>query len=495
MNPRNLHCHRLVTIVLSVLLLHLPLSPRILAQQDPSRPTTMIRPSQSKLDDTTLSDRTNMDNEPPGETEAIQVVASDGPPLSSGAHKNLFYLPIIFPAASNNSCDYVLSPSSVIYYGNSTPPGSVICLQAGTYDGVVFRNLRGTAENPITITNLDGQVRVTGPRLEIRNCQHVHLSGAGAPEIEYGIHADRAWVHVYEKLADIEIDHIEISNQRLSVDEPYDPDHETTDIHIHDNYLHCSPGGYPSTVMYIGRAHYDQHPGQYVMRRVEIDHNIFDGADGRALKVSGIVEDCNVHHNWINDALRRPQNTLREAVAIVHGCAIDFHSNIIQQCPGYGVSIDETYFSHYIYNNLIVNTGQGGEYQDALITWQGNSHVFNNTIVGARRHGIAFSRWTDNSFAFNNVILDTGGDPIRQDMSPSSNFHHNHTKDDGYTQLNYGFADPTNGDFHLTSACGGLDAGANSGLVSDLDDTPRPMGTRYDIGCYEHNPNELPPRP
>ena len=369
------------------------------------------------------------------------------------------------------------------------PPGTVICLSSGDYDGILIENLRGTAERPVVIRNHGGRVRIVKGELALRNCQHVQLTGTGTPGLTYGIHAYQAWVHVYETPLGIEIDHIEVEDNSLSVKDNTDPDHTVSDVHIHHNYLHCSPGGYQATVMYIGHANYHLHPGQYVMRRVEIDHNIIDGADGRALKVTSIVEGCSVHHNYITNIVRVPDAVdlgRDTAILISRGTRARVFNNIISNSGGRGIVGLDPYFGSLIYNNLIVNTGQHEQYADAFITWDGGYELFNNTIIGVRRHGIAFPESASDNYAFNNIVLDTGGAPIRQGGSPDSNVSHNLTDDDGYASANFGFVDYQKGDYRLTEHCPAVDAGVEPShrLSFDLDDSPRPVG-EYDVGAFE----------
>ncbi|MCA9428078.1 MAG: hypothetical protein KC994_23570, partial [Candidatus Omnitrophica bacterium] len=46
------------------------------------------------------------------------------------------------------------------------------------------------------------------------------------------------------------------------------------------------------------------------------------------------------------------------------------------------------------------------------------------------------------------------------------------------------FVDPENGDFHLQAASPCIDAGTDTGLTTDFDGNPRPIG-RFDMGAFE----------
>jgi hypothetical protein len=181
------------------------------------------------------------------------------------------------------------------------------------------------------------------------------------------------------------------------------------------------------------------------------------------------------------------------AIMINENSAGDVYSNTIIDCKAAGIAVDDSTYHHNIYNNLLVDCGQShtDSQEDAIIVWGDKCSIFNNTIIGANRYGIALvgGPSNTNNEAYNNVILETASDPIRQDGSPDEDFHHNHTKDGTYTSANYGFVDPASGDYHLTGMSAALDAGADSGPMIDLDGNRRPLGTTYDVGCYERDPS------
>ena len=378
-------------------------------------------------------------------------------------------------------CTIVLNPGSVQYDGGGVSPGAVICLEAGNYTKIAFRDLQGTAEKPITIRNDGGQVRGWDPNQEFylcRDCSHIRLTGTGAPGAEYGFYF-RSPVKIYGHSHHIEVDHIEMDGARLSVKDTLDPDFEMTDIRIHHCYMHDSPNAF-----YLGVSGYHEHPGEFISRRVEVDHNLFENNGGRALKVTGIVEDCIIHDNVIRDAVTDGANA---ALAISEGTKAEVYNNVIVGSGGCGILMNNSPFSARIYNNLLVETGGGsGGYVDAILAWSDNNMVYNNTIIGAGRYGVAFrcSECRGNE-AFNNIIIGTAGDSIAQGGSPDANFYHNLTKEAGYTVENLRFVEPARGDYHLVEDSPAIDAGGDGYPPYDLDGVGRPQGTAADVGAYE----------
>jgi hypothetical protein len=255
------------------------------------------------------------------------------------------------------------------------------------------------------------------------------------------------------------------------------------DVHIHHNYLH----DLGAEGLYVGSSGYASHPGDYVMRRVNIHHNTLINT-GEPIQVASCVEDCKVHHNYIEKAnpLGSAVNHTVSAIAVAPGANSVIYNNVIIDCEGAGILLNTT-FPTTIYNNLIVDTGYvlTTEAPDAILCMSTWNTIYNNTIITAHRHGIRFPAWATHDYVYNNIILDTGDDSIRKGGNPEASFHHNLTKEGGYTPANFGFVDPANGDYHLTEGSPAVDAGVDSGLGSDFDGRSRPVGAYYDVGAYE----------
>ena len=55
------------------------------------------------------------------------------------------------------------------------------------------------------------------------------------------------------------------------------------------------------------------------------------------------------------------------------------------------------------------------------------------------------------------------------------------------------FVNPGGYDFHLPASSPAVDQGTNAGVTADLEGSPRPSGSGYDIGAYEYQAGGLPP--
>jgi len=136
--------------------------------------------------------------------------------------------------------------------------------------------------------------------------------------------------------------------------------------------------------------------------------------------------------------------------------------------------------SYYIYNNTLSGGAVGMSATSAVRTpGLDNTHILNNIISGA-----------DNNYSI--VLLLADGGCAEYDYNC-----HNGTKPDGYDDALYGsnslletdplFIDPSGtSTFQLQSTSPCIDAGDTiSGVTLDLMGRHRPMGSAYDIGCYE----------
>jgi len=177
-----------------------------------------------------------------------------------------------------------------------------------------------------------------------------------------------------------------------------------------------------------------------------------------------------------------------------------------------------------VFNNLIFNNhnaqGIALFQQDGAISTQG-AKIFNNTIIvpADGRWGILVRDDANvGTQIYNNIILNfhawRGCIAVDNPTQFTSDYNILHNKMsasgdgsaiplaqwqalgfDTHSQLADPladiFEDPANGDYHLADNSQAIDAGTalvNSSVPNDLDGTPRPLGTAFDIGAYEFVP-------
>ena len=90
------------------------------------------------------------------------------------------------------ACTYTVQPSQWFVDGTNIPAGSVICIPAGTRGALLLKNFKGTAANPIIITNKGGKVTFSTSitasyGFKAQNCQYFKILGNGEPTVNMGL--------------------------------------------------------------------------------------------------------------------------------------------------------------------------------------------------------------------------------------------------------------------------------------------------------------------
>jgi hypothetical protein len=135
------------------------------------------------------------------------------------------------------------------------------------------------------------------------------------------------------------------------------------------------------------------------------------------------------------------------------------------------------------YNNVIYNIGTaGGRLGDGIDFYGGsNNSAYNNTIYKVANRGIDVSSGASGSILRNNLSYNNG--VTNYNNSGSGTIAENNWFN-GSDPL---FTNASNGNFHLQSGSPVINAGTTVPLVTtDVEGTPRPQGSAYDIGAYEY---------
>jgi len=364
--------------------------------------------------------------------------------------------------------------------------GDTVLVADGTYAGFDFRNKNGTAANPVVfktigtnaLINLSGPIRNDG--INIENADYVVVDGFivnDMPGNGNGIRLVHAHFCVVRNCScdnnaergiftgftnDILIEHNVCTN---SVDE-------------HGIYVSNSSD---RPIVRFNTCYGNNNIG------IHMNGDLSAGGDG-------IISDAQVYGNIIYD----------------NGLAA-------------GINMDGV-LNPLIFNNLIFNnhTAQGIALfkQDGAISTQG-ARIFNNTILvpSDGRWGILVRDSSNfGTEIYNNIILNfhpwRGCIAVEDTTGFISDYNILHDKmsatGDGSTiplaqwqalgldvhsqlagTLNDIFEDAANADYHLAANSQAIDMGTaavSAFVATDLDGTPRPLGTAFDIGCYEYVP-------
>lgn len=416
-----------------------------------------------------------------------------------------------------SSCDYTVIQSGDYSALNlSAGPGNTVCIQAGTYTGLKFIGLNGTANEPIIYRNLGGQVifqNTTNNQngLNFDNCRYFKVTGTGDPNVYYGLKVAKTGsggmgITVGGKSSDCEIEHVEISNTGFAgIMAKTDPNCDSTtwrgnftmyNIKIHDNYIHDVPG----EGLYIGNSF--AAGGMTIncngVTKVVPPHNIYGlqvynnqlertGCEGIQF---GCSVDALVHDNTMVDTGISPFDVYQaNGIQIGGGSGGLCYNNTVVNARGTGIIMVGFLGNQSVFNNVIVNSGYNGIFADSRSCSIPNTYlrIANNSIIGSASDAIKLYSLIHTHEVVNNLIANpaTGkyivklGSPVI--VNERNNFK---TLDISQAQLN----NPSNGNYYPIVGSPLVNTGENLllwGISFDRDNNARPYGSTHDIGAFE----------
>lgn len=438
----------------------------------------------------------------------------------------------IYKSRAQTVCNFTIGLSTSLIDGRITPynqirPGNTICLTAGLRVPLQFRNIQGTAENPITIINSGGQVIINSSSgwygFWFLNSKHFRLTGTGSSD-KYGIYIQRSQYNgiIFQKKTDnFEFDHIRIDQvdgtesamgiqgQTMATSTPdYDYNNDglvnSLDLVTRENYTQQNflvhdnliDGGLGQNkiqmAIYLGNSNYLEGVDgmmQPVVRGMYIYNNVFANTGFKTAQFGSAVENLKIYNNSISNCCNDPSATQLTTLNINPGSTnAEIYNNLIVSPRANGITFMGE--GGRIYNNIILRAGRSGTYYDngIYVLHKGypnynNLNIFNNTIVNPVSYAIVFdtdSRGTDNRIQ-NNIIVQSGG-------------YYFDTATNGFTKSNNTlttnisnvlFKDAVNDDYHLTTGSPAINSGVDVGVQTDFDGISRPQGSAYDIGAFE----------
>jgi gliding motility-associated-like protein len=421
-------------------------------------------------------------------------------------------------------CNFVvgLSATETSFDGiaKGVKPGDKICFTSGTRTGIGFKNITGTPDNPVIITNMcDGKVLLQAPpnwgnAVETINCSYIRFTGSGNPNEQYGIEIRGAvhGINFHELSTNFEVDHLRVNfvggvGIVAKTDPTCDPkawrgNFTMRDCRFHDNYI--SDTG--NEGFYIGNSHADGgvtktcNGSSILIQEHEVDgiqvyDNILRNIGNEAIQV-GAATNAVIHHNnaYNFGAANNPQH--QTGIQVGNGTQLaKVYNNIIDTGTGYGIY--EQGGGGTIYNNIFANTLLGGIIlQDLAIDWApAGFTIVNNTFINCKDFGVLmFSENPKPSYYYNNIVVGQNQATYKyvNFNNPSKNLwiESNNLRTQDISTVK--FVNPAAKDYHLLAGSAAIDGGKDLtafGIGFDLDEKTRPKGSGYDIGAYEFQPN------
>ncbi|AKT41564.1 right-handed parallel beta-helix repeat-containing protein [Chondromyces crocatus] len=416
--------------------------------------------------------------------------------------------------AGNCGCDHQITPGTTAVNGTALgiQPGHVVCVMAGDYEFIRFREIRGTAASPVIIKNCGGivQVRNTDRAYAIDfqgSSRHFHLTGTGDAFAPYGFRVSAPVRNPYpgvglwflDKSTDYEVDHIEVYETGFAgVMSKTDPlcdgsaDQGTfvqKNVHLHHLWVHDTGG----EGLYIGSTQSNGHTitcnGQQQTRQphylegIEVDHLLVEDTEWDGMQIGMAREGCSVHDNIIRRVGSAGVQYQQQGLQIGGYSACDIRRNILSDGPAIGVIVLGAY-STTVADNVIARFNEAAIYANMNITADGIRYRFvHNTILDHPGTALrVFGAALEQAVAWNNLIVGAPGSVTASNdvaWSAEGNLFVD-------TTAEAGFVDAARDDYHLVGTSSARGAGidrSSEGFTLDLDGLLR--ATPPAVGAYE----------
>jgi hypothetical protein len=437
----------------------------------------------------------------------------------ASGHRNL--------SCDPSDCDRVVAPRDgqvVLTSGGTSPvlPGARVCIQASAtpYNfRVLLEDLRGTAENPIEITNCGGQVvfsRVRGP-IEAHRSVHFKVLGNGSTSAVYGIKLVSSLndaVKIRYRSRDFEVAWVEFDDnggtavkaksEERGADVVTGQPFVQTGTHLHHLRSNRTER---HEAMYIGAT--GCQPNLAVenfpdapLEDVLIHDNMLLDSGADALQVGCASGDVRIYSNYVRTAGYRPfasGGSQRHGIQvgpsstgkIYQNWVEDTQSDCLHAAGGHPDGL-------FIYNNVLTNCPHAAYLNDRLQS-SVNVVIANNTIRTTSGQAFRSSGWhrTNRAPQFNihnNLIVGaSAASAIVYDDNatpqPLTTLYGVVETAQLYfaSDAQAGFGDASSSDYRLRADSPARDAGVDTGafgVVTDLRGLTRYVP--YDVGALEY---------
>jgi hypothetical protein len=419
-----------------------------------------------------------------------------------------------------STCTYVVPSNTYKVDGQALglKPGAVICLSsANQYKNIVFVNINGTAEQPITITNCGGTVNInaTGKSfgLKTEKSKYFRITGSSAATYGIKIYGSSLGVTLDYLSTNFEVDHIETYNIGFAgIMAKTDPtcDDATIrgnftmrDISLHHNYVHDTGG----EGFYVGNSFYNEGVNNatcgvrmpHAIEGAKIFNNVVKNSGWEGIQVGSATVGAAIYNNTIENYGTKNVNNQRNGLQIGEGTGGLCYNNYIKSGPGNGMVVLGL-GDNVIHDNVIVNAGSHGIFCDERYTPGPGFKFLNNTIVSPSLDGIRiYADLVPMNVIMNNIIVKPGSygtyasprttaDAYVYKLSSAVKLtmSNNYFTQDITTVK---FSDPTTFNYRLLSGSPAINKGGSiSGysIATDFYQQSRIKGTTIDIGAAEY---------
>lgn len=416
------------------------------------------------------------------------------------------------------ACTYMVPPDKGTIDGIALglKPGSTICLNSAfKYGTLIFKNIVGTEEKPIIITNYGGIAKIKATNkwyaFKTHRSKHFRITG-GSIDGTYGINIQGGIMGLTLEFlsTNFEVDHVEISNVNFAgIIAKTDPNcNDSTirenftmyNVSLHDNYVHETGG----EGLYVGNSFYDGMVREcgirlpHEIRGLKIFNNVVNNAGWEAIQVGCAIEGAEIYNNSINNYGLSNKQFQNNGIQIGAGTGGLVYNNLIKKGTGNGMIIMGT-GDNIIYNNIIIDAGSNGVFCDERFTPGEGFKFLNNTIINPKIDGIRlYAERVPMNTIVNNIIANPGShDSYIAPRSPSDAFVYLESPEVKVELSNnlfvnnvdlINFVNPLENNYRLKSNSGAIDSGKDISRYKidyDFYQAKRLKGLAYDIGASE----------
>ncbi len=420
-----------------------------------------------------------------------------------------------------SKCDFFVSISNESFGFDGeelgVKPGDIICLDGAIeyVRPILFKNIKGTEDNPVIITNCNGQAKINLPgrsyAIGTNYSEHFRITGTGDPDVEYGISitgVNGRGVDLNLLSSNFEIDHLEIFDIGFAGimaktdpncnDETIRGNYTMRDVSFHHNYVHDVGG----EGFYIGNSFYEKGSSKDCGRRlphdivnIKVYSNILRNTGWEGIQVGSAIQGAEIFNNDIENYGQANKANQRNGIQLGEGTGGLCYNNRIVNGNGNGLNV-LGYGDNVIFNNLIVNPKRNGVFCDTRFS-PGEGFIFiNNTIINPGFDGLKIYAFDLNNKAFNNIVVNPGNYDVYESDKTSSVGEDAFISHGEKTELSNNFFTrdinevqfQSNSNFDIKSNSPVIDAGidvSRYNIIYDFLGRKRPYGTAYDIGAFE----------
>jgi hypothetical protein len=415
-----------------------------------------------------------------------------------------------------SSCTYVVPATAGIVDGAALglKPGSVICLSAAIkyLKSITFKNIIGTADNPIIVTNCGGTANLTvidrPYNVKFSNSKYFRVTG-GSVTKSYGIKisgSTSCGLVLCELSTNFEIDHVEVSNVGFAgIMAKTDPtcDDATIrgnftmrDVKFHDNYIHDTGG----EGFYVGHSYYSGYTTAtcgvrlpHLIENAKIYKNLVRTTGWDAIQLSCASIGAEVYGNTVENYATKNNPDQNCGIVLGAGTGGSCHSNFIKLGTGPGITVFGL-ADNLIHDNIIVRAGRMGIFCDERTDPGAGYRIINNTIISPKGEGMRiYADKVPTNLVINNIIVNPGSFGTYADGSYIMKLTGVNVEMSNNITTRYisdlKFVDVSTYNFRLNSTSPAIDKGRNIStyaILKDFYSANRLKGLYYDIGASEY---------